>query len=149
MKFASTIITLAALFTVAIALPPTSSSTVEPVRQNNFYDNGNESMNNVACSNGANGLVTKFPPFNKLPTFPFIGGGFTVHNWNSPECGSCWELTDPATGVTIFVTAIDTISSGFSLSHAAVSNLTRGNAGPTFSEVNVDATEVPRHICGL
>ena len=149
MKFASTIITLAALFSAAIAIPPTSSSTVEPVRPNNFYDNGNESLNNVACSNGPNGLVTKFPTFNKLPTFPNIGSGFTIHNWGSPECGSCWELTNPTTGVTIFATAIDSISSGFGLSDAAVGTLIGGTVPASFSEVNVEATEVAPHFCGL
>ena len=154
MKFASTIITLAALFSVAIAIPTTSSSTVEPVRPNNFYDNGNESLNNVACSNlvsnGHNGLVTTgFTTFSSLPTFPFIGSSFTIHNWGSPECGSCWELTNPVTGVTIFVTAIDSVSSGFGLSDAAVGTLIGGTVPASFSEVNVEATEVAPHFCGL
>ena len=149
MKFAASIITLAALLSVTIA-SPTSSSTVEPVRPNNIYDNGSESLNNVACSNGPNGLITKgFTTFNSLPTFPNIGSGFTIHNWGSAECGSCWELTNPTTGATIFVTAIDTISSGFGLSDAAVGTLIGGTVPSSFSEVNVEATEVAPHFCGL
>ena len=151
MKFSSTIITLAALFSVAIAcppIPPTPGST-EPVRPNNFYDNPSQSLNNVACSNGPNGLVDNFPTFNSLPTFPFIGGGFSVGNWGSPECGSCWELTNPVTGITIFVTAIDTISSGFDLSVEAVEALIGGPLPSSFSEVDVDATEVPKSFCGI
>lgn len=66
----------------------------------NTYDNGNESLNNVACSNGVNGLVTKgFTTFNSLPSFPFIGGAQVVTGWNSTNCGTCWALT--YNGVTI------------------------------------------------
>ena len=144
MKLTSTIISLAALFSVAYAV-------TEPVRPNNFYDNSGTSLNNVACSNGNNGLVTRgYTDFGSLPTFPNIGGAFAVGAWNSPECGSCWELTNPVTGVTIYVTAIDTVFSGFDLSDQAVSTLTNGqSASPGFSFVNVDATQVPDYICGL
>ena len=151
MRFASTIITLAALFSVAIACPPvTPPPTVEPVRPNGIYGNGGDSLNIVACSNGPNGMITKgFTTFNSLPTFPNIGGGFTVGGWGSAECGSCWKLTNPANGVTIFVTAIDTISSGFDLAPAAVSTLIGGPIPPSFNEVDVDATEVAHSFCGL
>ncbi|KXS15016.1 hypothetical protein M427DRAFT_57153 [Gonapodya prolifera JEL478] len=30
---------------------------------------------------------------------------FTV--WNSPECGACWALLNPANGVTVNVTIVD------------------------------------------
>ncbi|KAH9036135.1 hypothetical protein EDB85DRAFT_2273817 [Lactarius pseudohatsudake] len=55
MKLTSTIISLAAFFSVASA---------DNVRFNTFYDNPQTLLNNVACSNGNNGLVTKgFPTF--------------------------------------------------------------------------------------
>ena len=152
MKFASTIIALAALFSVAVASPTSRASptTVEPVRPNNFYDNKYQSLSNVACSDGVNGLVTRgFTTFDSLPTFPNIGGVFAVERWNSTECGSCWALTWEGTGVTIHVTAIDTVYSGFDISDAAVNTLTGGNAGPSFSEVDVDATQVDPSYCGL
>ena len=149
MKFASTIITLAALFSVAIA-GPTSSPTVEPVRTNSMYDNGADSLNNVACSNGPNGLITRgFTTFDSLPTFPFIGGGFTVKNWGSAECGSCWKLTYPTTGGIIYATAIDTVFSGFDLSVEAVEALLQGAVPASFSEIDVEALEVAPHFCGL
>jgi len=148
MKFTSTVITLAALFSVSLA-SPAASTTVEPVRFNSFYDNGQESLNNVACSNGPNGMVTRgFTTFDSLPSFPYIGAGFAVHNWNSPECGSCWQLTYEGTGNTIYATAIDTVFSGFDLSEEAVNALTNGNA-EQFSYINVDSAQVDPIYCGL
>jgi hypothetical protein len=148
MKFTSTLITLAALFSVTVA-SPTAPTDSQPVRFNSFYDNGQQSLNNVACSNGDNGLVTRgYTTFDSLPTFPYVGAGYTIHNWNSPECGSCWQLTYPDTGITIYATAIDTVYSGFDLSEAAVNALTSGNA-EQFSYINVDSTEVDPSYCGL
>ena len=142
MKLTSTIISLAALFSVAVA-------DTQPVRFNDFYDNPSTSMNNVACSNGQNGLVTKgFPTFGSLPSFPNIGGVYAVGAWNSPFCGSCWQLTYG--GNTIYVTAIDTVYSGFDLSKQAVNTLTNGLANsPTFSFVDVQSTQVDASYCGL
>ncbi|KAN0141228.1 Cerato-platanin domain containing protein [Lactarius tabidus] len=150
MKFTSTLITLVALFSVAIASPAAPATDVQVVRENVYYDNPSESLNNVACSNGPNGLVTKgYKTFDSLPTFPYIGAVYAVHNWGSPECGSCWQLTYEDTGVTIYVTAIDTVGSGFDLSEEAVETLTEGIAGPSFTSINVDSTEVDPSYCGL
>jgi hypothetical protein len=142
MKLTSTIISLAALFSVAVA-------DTQPVRFNDFYDNGSTSLNNVACSNGANGLVTKgFTTFGSLPSFPNIGGVYAVGAWNSPDCGSCWELTYG--GNIIYVTAIDTVGSGFDLSKQAVNTLTNGLANsPQFSFVDAQSTQVDASYCGL
>ena len=52
------------------------------------YDNGEQSLNTVACSDGPNGLVTRgYLVFKDLPTFPNISGSSMV-TWNSPLCGS-------------------------------------------------------------
>jgi hypothetical protein len=143
MKFTSTIISLAALFSVACAV-------TEPIRPNPFYDKANTSMNDVACSNGVNGLVTKgYPTFGSLPTFPYIGGAFAVGGWNSTECGSCWELTYAPHGITIHLVAIDTASSGFSVSDAAMDVLTGGGPSPGRLPPDVEATQVAEHYCGL
>jgi hypothetical protein len=42
------------------------------------YDNKHGSLNSVACSNGDNGLVLRFPTFGNIPSFPYIGGAFDV-----------------------------------------------------------------------
>jgi len=137
MKLTSTLISLAALFSVASA---------DTVRYNTFYDNASTSMNNVACSNGDNGLVTKFPTFGSLPSFPAVGGVSAVKGWNSPECGSCWELTYE--GNTIYVTAIDTLFEGFSISLGAMNILTNGEA-QHLDVIDAEATQVDRWHCGL
>ena len=140
MKFTSTIIALAALFSVVAA-------DTQPVRYNTFYDNPSTSMNNVACSDGQNGLVTKgFPTFGSLPSFPNVGGVYAVGAWNSPFCGSCWQLTYG--GNSIYVTAIDTVYSGFDISLAAMNILTGGNA-VALDSINASAMQVPQFYCGL
>jgi hypothetical protein len=142
MKFTSTIIALAAFFSVVAA-------DTQPVRYNTFYDNPSTSMNNVACSNGQNGLVTKgFPTFGSLPDFPNVGGAYAIGAWNSPECGSCWQLTYPGTGNSIWVTAIDTVYSGFDISLAAMNSLTNGQA-QQFSYIDVESTQVDESYCGV
>jgi hypothetical protein len=136
MKLTSTIISLATLFSVASA---------DIVRYNTFYDNPSTSLNNVACSNGDNGLVTAgFPTFGSLPSFPGIGGVSAVKGWGSPECGSCWELTYG--GNSILVTAIDTISDGFDISLAAMNILTNGQA-QQLDSIDVTAKQVKKHFC--
>ncbi len=139
MKFTSTIIiSLAALFSVASA---------DNVRYNTYYDNAHTSLNNVACSNGDNGLVTKgYPTFGSLPTFPNIGGVYAVKGWNSPECGSCWKLMYE--GKSIYVTAIDTNWNGFDLSLESMNTLTNGKA-EKHDLVNAQATQVDAWYCGL
>jgi hypothetical protein len=142
MKLTSTILSLAALFSVASAGPTPSTNVV---RYNTFYDNPTTSLNNVACSNGDNGLITKgFSTFSSLPSFPFVGGAFNVKNWNSPECGSCWKLTYQSN--TIYLTAIDTISDGFDISLTAMNVLTNGQA-QKLDSIDVQATQVAESFC--
>ena len=143
-------LSLALLLTqVTHALPQASPSTPMRLRvtSDNTYDNFFGSTNNVACSNGANGLAAKFPTFGNLPTFPFVGGAFDVV-WNSPNCGGCWNITNPATGVSIPYTAIDTAGVGFNAAQAVVIRL--NNDGQLGSGVlDVVATKVAPSICGL
>lgn len=85
MKFASIVAVLAA--PLAICATRVTYDTV--------YDQAADSLNNVACSNGPNGLITKgYKTFGDIPTFPYIGGS-SVASWNSPNCGlslSCVEV---------------------------------------------------------
>jgi len=138
MKLTSTFVSLAALFSVACA---------DIVRFNTIYDNPSTSLNNVACSNGANGLVTKgYTTFGSLPSFPGIGGVFAVKGWNSTECGSCWELAYQ--GNWIYVTAIDTISEGFDISLEAMNYLTNGQA-KQLDSIDAQAAQVDKKFCGF
>lgn len=133
------------------AEPPKSSpspSTTPTLRAtfDTFYDNKSGSMNNVACSNGANGLVARFPTFGDVPTFPAIGGAFDVV-WNSPNCGSCWTLTNPATGVSINMVAVDTAGAGFNIAQEAFVQLNGGQVGQ--GVLDVVASKVAPSVCGL
>jgi hypothetical protein len=78
MKFVSIIALLVAPFAVSATR----------VSWDSVYDQGTESLYDVSCSDGPNGLITKgYMEFDNLPTFPNIGGS-SVASWNSPYCGS-------------------------------------------------------------
>ena len=140
---------LALLLThVAHALPHAESSTRSTTVRATFdttFDNASGSLNNVACSNGANGLVTYFPTFGDLPTFPFIGGAPGIV-WNSPNCGGCWKLTNTATGIWIIMTAIDSAAT-FNLASEAFETLNGGQIGQ--GVLDVVAQQVSPTFCGL
>ncbi|KAF8467143.1 Cerato-platanin-domain-containing protein [Russula ochroleuca] len=109
------------------------------------YDNPNTSTNTVACSNGQNGLASRFPTLGDIPSFPFIGGAFDVV-WNSPNCGGCWKVTNIANNASIHFTAVDT-SSSIDLSEQAFKALNNGVIGN--GVLNVTAGKIPRSVCGL
>jgi hypothetical protein len=110
------------------------------------YDNKHGSLNNVACSNGQNGLVSRFPTFGDIPSFPNIGGAFDIV-WNSPNCGGCWKVTNKANHKSIYITAIDTAGAGFNIAQAAFKKLNNGQIGEGVLEVT--AQKVPPSVCGL
>lgn len=51
------------------------------------YDDGNRSLNVLSCSDGANGLITKYGWANQaaIAGFPRIGGYQGVEGWNSAQ----------------------------------------------------------------
>ncbi|KAG6890066.1 hypothetical protein C0992_003164 [Termitomyces sp. T32_za158] len=109
MKFTSILSSLILLPALALA---------DDVTFDQIYDEGTESLNFVACSDGLNGLETKgFTTFSSLPNFPFIGGAVAVEGFNSVNCGTCWNLTFVTGGVsrTISVLAIDHAAPGFNI----------------------------------
>ncbi|KAF8467140.1 Cerato-platanin-domain-containing protein [Russula ochroleuca] len=109
------------------------------------YDNPHGSLNSVACSNGENGLVSKYPTFNKLPSFPFIGGAYDIV-WNSPNCGGCWKITNEANNASIHLIGIDTAGAGFNIAEAAFKRLNGGKLG---NPLIVKAHRIPRSVCGF
>jgi len=119
------------------------------VTYSTIYDNPDTPLSMTACSNGDYGLQTKgFETLGDLPTFPFVGGmpGLT---WNSPSCGSCWQLsyTSETTNNTVNVTAVDGAWS-FNLSQEAMDALTGGIAVEK-GTVTAVATEVDPSVCGM
>jgi len=129
-----------------LALAAVVSAT--DVRYDTTYDNPNGLLTTVACSDGANGLITKygFKTFSNLPTFPNIGAAQAVAGWNSTACGTCWKLT--FNNKSIFVTAVDHAGDGFNLAEAALNTLTNGQA-VALGEVSATATQVALSNCGL
>lgn len=110
------------------------------------YDNRHGSMDKVACSDGRYGLAARFATFRDLPTFPYIGGAFNIH-WNSPNCGSCWKLTNTANNASITITTIDTVGHGFNIAESAFEDLNGGEVGEGM--VQVEAHRVAIQVCGL
>ncbi|KAL7267820.1 hypothetical protein RUND412_009576 [Rhizina undulata] len=103
-------------------------------------------MDTVACSDGANGLASRFPTFGSIPTFPNIGAAFTIPGLNSPNCGTCYQITYE--GQSSYVTAVDHASDGFVLSQEALSTLTNGLTDQ-LGRVTADYIQVDISNCGL
>ena len=131
---------LALLFTTAAAQGVTLS-------YDTAYDDASTSLATVACSDGANGLLTKgFSTFGSLPHFPNIGGAAAIAGWNSASCGTCWQLT--YSGNSINVLAIDHAASGFNIALEAMNTLTNNQA--TFlGRIDATAKKVASSQCGL
>lgn len=116
------------------------------------YDNGSTSLATVACSDGTNGLLTKgFTTFGSLPKFPNIGGSFAIAGYNSPACGTCWQITySNGAGVvkSIDVLAIDVAKPGFNIGLVAMNDLTGGQA-VHLGKVQATVKQVNASFCGL
>ena len=128
--------------------PPSKLDAQPPIHwratYDTTYDNPKGSMNGVACSNGANGLASKYPRFGDLPSFPNIGGAYDIV-WNSPNCGACWSLTYKATGKSVNITAIDTAGAGFNIAKKAFEKLTNGDTSK--GAIDVVAKKISHHVC--
>ncbi|KAK7690777.1 hypothetical protein QCA50_005876 [Cerrena zonata] len=135
-----------AIFTALAAIPAAFAATVS-VSFDQTYDTASNSLATVACSDGANGMLTKgFTTFGSLPHFPNIGGAPAIGGWNSANCGTCWQLT--FNGRKINVLAIDVGSSGFNIALGAMNTLTNGQA-IQLGRINADAVQVANSNCGL
>ncbi|KAH7912527.1 Cerato-platanin-domain-containing protein [Hygrophoropsis aurantiaca] len=147
MKFTA-IISLAAFAIPALAV------TQYTVSYDPIYDVGSTSLDQVACSNGANGLESDgYTNFKSIPSFPYIGGAPQIAGWNSKYCGSCWKLAYTVKGKTtsINVTALDTGDQdleGFNISLEAMNALTGGKA-KDLGRVSITATQVDGGACKL
>ena len=119
------------------------------------YDVSATSLNTVACSDGPNGLETRnsnYTTFGSLPSFPNIGAAFAVAGWNSPNCGSCWQLTytnAQGKSKSIVITAVDHAGAdSFNIALEAMNTLT-DNQAEFLGRVTVTATELAPSACGL
>ncbi|ESK87449.1 cerato-platanin-related secreted protein [Moniliophthora roreri MCA 2997] len=133
-------------FTAAIALLATSAAAVR-LQYDPTYDNRDGSLGTTACSDGPNGLITKgFSTFGSLPNFPRIGAVDAITGWNSPQCGSCWQVT--WNGKSINILGMDVAGNGFNVAQAAMDELTDGQA-VALGNIDVQATQVDASVCGL
>ncbi|KAG5935205.1 hypothetical protein E4U53_000483 [Claviceps sorghi] len=110
------------------------------------YDDANRSLREVACSDGQNGLLPRFPTQGTLPHFPSIGGADVIAGWNSPSCGTCWRLEYRGNKVNIL--AIDHAGSGFNIGQRAMNALTN-NRAVELGHVDAAVTYLPPGECGL
>ncbi|KAF4963378.1 hypothetical protein FSARC_8596 [Fusarium sarcochroum] len=133
------------LFCLATVLTSVSAVTVS---YDPGYGNGNRAMTAVACSDGKNGLITKYgwKTQGQIPRFANIGGAQAVAGWNSANCGTCWKITYKGKSVTIL--AIDHVDAGFNLSPATMNVLTN-NQAVHLGRVDATAVQVPISQCGL
>ncbi|KAI6015562.1 hypothetical protein PISMIDRAFT_22402 [Pisolithus microcarpus 441] len=137
---------------VALAVPRAASVQITSslVTYSVDYRLSNASLTTVACSNGANGLITKgYTDLGSLPTYPNVSG---IPNlvWNSTLCGTCWAVSYPfpnGTVNTVVVTAIDA-ASDFDLSPQAFGFLA-GITGYEAGEVIANVTQLNSSACGL
>ena len=142
---------LSLIFT-SFAVLLTSVHAQLSVSYDTAYDNSAASLSSVACSDGPNGLLTRgFTTFGSLPKFPFIGGAPAVTGWNSPGCGTCWELTyvnSQGVSTSINILAIDVATPNYNIALEAMNTLT-DNEATFLGRVPVTATSAPASACGL
>ncbi|KAI4675732.1 uncharacterized protein J4E88_007767 [Alternaria novae-zelandiae] len=112
------------------------------------YDDGSRSLTSLACSDGSNGLITKYnwQTQANVAGFPKIGGYMGVAGWNSPQCGTCYGVT--YNGKTIYVLAVDHAAQGFNLAKAAMDELTNGQAA-ALGRIDAQYAQVATSNCGL
>ncbi|KAF6758740.1 Cerato-platanin-domain-containing protein [Ephemerocybe angulata] len=135
---------------------PTTPLISTTVSYDTLYDNKAGSLSSVACSDGSYGLLTKnYTTFGSLPNYPLIGGAFSIAGWNSPNCGSCYELAYTTTGAgntttttRVNILAIDVAVNSFNIALGGLNRLT-GGRGVELGRVNVVARQVASSVCGL
>ncbi|EGR44058.1 hypothetical protein MKX07_002328 [Trichoderma sp. CBMAI-0711] len=125
-----------------------AAATADTVSYDTGYDDGSRSLTAVSCSDGPNGLITRYhwQTQGQIPKFPYIGGAAAVGGWNSAACGTCWKLS--YSGHTIYVLAIDHAAAGFNIALDAMNALTGGQA-VQLGRVDATATQVAVSNCGL
>lgn len=111
----------------------------------------NTPLKTVACSDGANGLITKFKQSTISRWFPNVGAA-SFATWNSPNCGGCYRLQNAANGKSISITVIDQCAAvggygaHFDISPVAFATL-GGSAGKAAGHVVVTYTKVKSSPC--
>ncbi|KAI1276429.1 EC5 protein [Xylaria sp. FL0933] len=126
----------------------TALASAVSVSYDQGYDNGARAMTAVACSDGPNGLITRYgwQTQGQIPKFPNIGGAPAVAGWNSASCGTCWTLT--YNGRSVSVLAVDAGYGSFNIALGAMNTLTNGQA-VALGRVDATVVQAPLSACGL
>ncbi|KAE9395985.1 hypothetical protein BT96DRAFT_1021631 [Gymnopus androsaceus JB14] len=70
------------LFSFLVPFVVAASASAEALQYDTNYDDGSHSLNGAACSDEANGLITKgYTTFDSLPSWPNIGAFSAVGGW--------------------------------------------------------------------
>lgn len=132
---------------LSLAVLASSQTTTQTLSYDTTYDDSSEPLANLACSDGVYGLETKgYTTLGDLPTFPNVGGVYTVTGWDSPACGTCYNVTYGSKSVLIL--AVDVSQEGFNIAEAAMNTLT-GNLATELGRINVQSTQVDASYCGI
>ncbi|KAL2268893.1 hypothetical protein VTJ83DRAFT_3739 [Remersonia thermophila] len=136
---------LSAIFSVSSLLAAASAAQVS---YDVGYDDAGRSLSVVSCSDGHNGLITRFgwQTQGQIPSFPYIGGAQAVGGWNSPSCGTCWAAT--YNGRTVHILAVDRASNGLNIGLRAMNDLTNGRA-VELGRIDADVRQVALSSCGI
>ncbi|KAI0886154.1 SnodProt1 [Annulohypoxylon maeteangense] len=124
-----------------------AASSAISVSYDTGYDDRSRSLTAVSCSDGTNGLITRYgwQTQGNIPS-AYIGGADTIAGWNSPNCGACYQLT--YNGKSINVLAIDHSAGGFNIALDAMNALTNGQA-VALGRVEATSTQVAASACGI
>merc|ERR1712023_553872 len=111
----------------------------------------NQPLTKVSCSDGANGLITRWHYTDLQQMFPYVTALSGV-SWNSAQCGKCYKLTDAASKASISVTVIDDVPAQpgydmhFNIAHDAFQKLF-GDAGIQAGHGELTFEETDFHNC--
>ncbi|KAL6705136.1 hypothetical protein ACN47E_007241 [Coniothyrium glycines] len=132
----------------AAALGFASLASAISVSYDTGYDDSSRSLTGVSCSDGANGLITKYgwQTQGNVAGFPRIGGYQGVAGWNSAQCGTCYGIT--YNGRTVYVLAVDHTGNGFNLAKQAMDELTN-NQAEALGRIEAQYAQVAVSNCGL
>lgn len=129
-------------------LAATVSATI--LKYDNNYKLGtNFPLTSYACSDGSNGLITKYGVSTvsqlqaKLKPNVYIAASPAIGGWNSANCGKCYAARNPKNNRRFFYIAVDVASPALVSGPDAFQLVDNLNAGQT----TVYVSEQPLSTC--
>lgn len=96
---------LPSIFTVLAVTSAATAQAVVSVSYDTGYDDASRPISEVSCSDGANGVETKYgwTTQGQIPHFPYIGGSDQIPGWNSPNVrDTCGRPRDGSLVCTVY-----------------------------------------------